>query len=350
MFYILYGEDDFTRTQEVSKLCAQVADDGMGDLNITQLDGRKLSFVDLLNVCNTIPFLTDRRLVVVNGLLARVGGRTASRSSRSRKKSSPPSSSDVAFVEKLIAYLPQVPDTTRLLFVESKNLPRNHAVLKAASEMEHGYVRRFDLPRPADLPRWVTRRTESKGAQIEPRAADALAQMVGGDLWTLDRDLEKLAAYANYERSITLEDVRALVSAAQEADIFAFVDTLGLRRGRQALEQLHHLVANGAADLYLLTMVARQVRLILAAKELSEREKLGRTEIQKALRVSHSFIVDKLLGQARQFQMDELVLLMERILETDEGIKTGRVDGTLALELLTLEVCHKREPAIGSLS
>ena len=50
MFYIFHGEDEFTRLEEVTKFRAQVMVQGMGDLNIARLDGRKLSLPELINV------------------------------------------------------------------------------------------------------------------------------------------------------------------------------------------------------------------------------------------------------------------------------------------------------------
>ena len=72
MFYIFHGEEEFTLSEQVGQLRHRVAEAGLGDLNITVLDGTKVGFDELRAACDTMPFLGDRRLVIVEGLLSRL--------------------------------------------------------------------------------------------------------------------------------------------------------------------------------------------------------------------------------------------------------------------------------------
>ncbi|MGI5917657.1 MAG: DNA polymerase III subunit delta, partial [Anaerolineae bacterium] len=244
------------------------------------------------------------------------------------------------FVSRLLDLIPNMPPSTRLLFVESKTLPRNHPILRLADTMEDGYVREFSVPESGNLSNWVRRRAKEKGVEIDPRAVTMLVTYVGQDLRALDQELEKLAAYTDYTGTISEDDVRAMVSAAREVDIFALVDSLGLRQRAQAMHHLQVALADGANPLYLLTMIARQIRLIMGVKELAD-EGASTQEIGRQMEIRHRFIIDKLLRQALQFDMAELDALMRRVLEIDQAIKTGRVEGTLALEMLVLEACRR---------
>nr|NIV37487.1 DNA polymerase III subunit delta [Anaerolineae bacterium] len=71
MFYILHGPEEFERSREVARLRAQLAagDQAMAQLNTTVLDGKNLTLGELRHACDTVPFMYDRRLVVVHGLL-----------------------------------------------------------------------------------------------------------------------------------------------------------------------------------------------------------------------------------------------------------------------------------------
>jgi DNA polymerase-3 subunit delta len=335
MFYVLHGDEEFMRSEQVLKLKERVMEDGLGGLNVTELDGRKLSLRELQDVCNTLPFLSQRRLVIVADLLLRFAPRSRSR----RKEAAAVSDSDQAFADALLAYLPNLPPTTRLVFVESQTLPKNHPVLALAAKLEDGYVQSFDLPDAARLARWVVHRAQEKGAEITRPAAALLVANVGPKLRQLDQELAKLAGWTNWQRPIEEDDVRQLVGTSYESNIFELVDALGMRQGQRAIRQLQRLVEDGANELYLLTMVARQVRLILAVKELAEEERLGADEIRRRLHISHSFIVDKLQRQARFFTLGELEQLLARLLEIDQAIKTGKMEGLLALELLLVEIC-----------
>jgi DNA polymerase-3 subunit delta len=90
-------------------------------------------------------------------------------------------------------------------------------------------------------------------------------------------------------------------------------------------------------------MIARQVRLLIGVKELRQ-EGVPRDELGHRLQIRHSFALDKLLTQEPRFAQDELDEILERVLQADEQIKTGKMDPPLALEFLSLRICQ-RAPA-----
>lgn len=342
MYYILHGDEEFERSEVVSRLKARVMSDGLGDLNIVVLDGRRVGLNELVDACNAIPFLSDRRLVIVEGLLQRFEPSASSRARRSKARS--PSTGELEYADKLAAYLPDLPPSTRLLFVETKTLSRSNPILKQARESSEGYVREFKPLRGGALQDWIRRRSREKGAEIRRDAVNMLMSYVGGNLRLLDQELEKLAALVNYAGPVTGDDVKTLVSAAHDDNIFALVDALGLRNRGRAMLELQELLAAGASELDLLAMMARQIRLILSVKDLVQEQGLNSGQIRRELRISRAFIVDKLLRQAQWFRIEELETIQRRILHLDQAIKTGRIEGSLALELLVVEIC-RREPS-----
>ena len=351
MFYILHGDEEFLRSEEVAKARAQVASDGMGDLNVNVLDGRKLALDELIATCSTMPFLATRRLIIVENLLQRFDapGRapTGARSpTGARRRAGSASDSNVEYSGKLLGYLPQLPPSTRLFFVENRALNPNNPVLRYAQQSKDAYVREFKALDPSKamdqskLQLWLQQRAKQKGAQLVRDAAGTLASFAGHDLRLADQELEKLAAYVGYGRPITADDIRMLVRSSQEEDVFALVDALGARNRQQAVRYLQDRLEHGDNELYLLTMIARQFRLILATKDLAQERKKPE-EIGQELNIRHGFIVDKLLRQGQQFSMEELEAIQRRILEADQAIKTGRIKSALALELLAIEICRR---------
>ena len=340
MFYILHGEEEFSRSEEVARLKAQIAEDGMGDLNIAVLDGRNLNLTELIEACNTLPFLTSRRLIIVEDYLQRLSGR-----SRGQKDQEQESSARMAEeARKLADYLPNLPPTTRLVFVERRALERSHPIVKLAAKQPEGHVREFSALDAGAVQRWIAKRAEQKGVAITREALSRLAAHVGSDLRLLDGELEKLAAYAGYAGRIEADAVDLLVSAAQEANIFALVDALGMRSRPDALRELQRLLDDGANELYLLSMIARQLRLLITAKDLAEAQGLRGDALLKGLGTPHRFVADKLVRQAQQFQAEELVALMGELLRIDQEIKTGRLEGPLAIELFVVRASQRPRP------
>lgn len=324
MYYIFHGDDEFTRSEAVAELKARLGDPAMADINTTVLDGRSLTMSELIHACDAIPFMGERRLVIVENLSQRFDPRTGGRSE-----------ADQQLVEELRNYLPQLPGTTRLVFVESKALHGNNPILKQAVKDEHGYVREFATPRRGAVSGWISQRVQEKGGKIQSGAVMMLAAYGGDDLRLLDQEIEKLLIYAG-DRAVTEADVHRLVPAAVESNIFDMVDALGQRDGRQAITRLHELLAAGESPIYLLYMITRQFRILTQVKELAG-QGLHQGAIQSRLGL-HPFVAQKALAQARNFSLGQLSAIYGKILETDEAIKTGRLQPELALDMLVADL------------
>jgi len=160
-----------------------------------------------------------------------------------------------------------------------------------------------------------------------------LAALVGNDLRLLDQEIDKLLLYADGQQ-VTTEEVRALVSRARETSIFDLVDCVGRRQTGKALLLLHRLLDDGEAPLYLLAMLARQIRILIQVSELRA-QGLNQQEVAKRLKL-HPYVVEKGLAQARNFEMPQLEAAHSQLVETDWAIKTGKMEDVLALDTLVV--------------
>jgi DNA polymerase-3 subunit delta len=294
----------------------------MVDLNTTVLDGKTTTLADLRHTCDAVPFLAQKRLVIVGGLLTMLSSGKGQELSEAQRR----------LLSDLIGYLPHLPPTTRLVFVEESTLPSSHPIVELAIREQRGYVRRFDRPDAKALPQWIRKRLQKHGGSIEPRAAHRLAAVVGADLRLLDQEIMKLATYANAERPITETDVERLVPYSQDAIIFDLVDALGHRDGRTAAETLHRLLEEGEHPLGLLGMIVRQFRLLVQIKALKAKG-ASSIDVAKALKI-HPFPAGKLYRQATHFTAAQLEKVYRHLSETDVEMKTGKIDPELALDLL----------------
>jgi DNA polymerase-3 subunit delta len=332
VFYVFHGEDEFSRAEELARLRGKLAggDPSMAELNTSVLDGGRLTLGELRHVCDSIPFMADRRLVIVHGLLSRLS--SASKTRQETESKDP--AWKRAFLQELADYLPNLPPTTRLIFVETSALPASHPILKLAKEEEkkkRGFARQFTPPKDRDLPGWIRKRAQAREGQLSSEAITLLAALVGSDLRLLDQEIEKLLLYAD-GRQVTSEDVQALVSRARETNIFDLVECVGRREADRALRLLHRMLDEEAAPLYLLTMLARQIRILIQVSELRD-QGLGQKEIASRLKL-HPYVVEKGMIQARNFTMAQLEAAHHRLVEADWAIKTGRSEDVLSLDML----------------
>jgi DNA polymerase-3 subunit delta len=335
-FYLLHGPDEFGAAEFVDGLKAKMGDPGLASLNTTLFDGKSLGLGELRSACDALPFLAPRRLVVVDGwlsqLLAAHGDEPPEAAGEGEAGAGQPANRSAAreAMAGLVHYLPRLPETTALVFVEKREIPARNPVLKAAQGADWALVRLFSLPKGEALVRWIRSRARALGGEVTAEAAQALAE-VDADPRGLANEILKLLTYAGFARPVELDDVQRLTPAGGEARIFDLVDAIGQRRGAQAQRELHKLL-EGEEPLYVLGMIVRQYRLLLQAKELLA-ERASEADVARTLGL-HPYPTGKICAQTRNFSMLDLERIYRRLLDYDVDIKTGKVDAGAALDTL----------------
>jgi DNA polymerase-3 subunit delta len=327
MLYILYGQDGFSLNQAVQEIKTGLGDREMLATSTTSLEGQHLTLIELRNKCGAAPFLCSHRLVVVDGLLGRFEVKQSKSRSRKGKSGNGPGE-----WEGLASYIKQMPETTVLVLVDEE-VKGNNPLLKKLSPLAE--VRTFPLLRGKELKTWIQQRAKAEGGDITPQAVNLLAELIGGDLWAMNGEIQKLLLYSQ-ERPISEDDVRQLVSHVQEANIFALVDAVAEGQTELAQKILHRLYRDGVAPTYILVMITRQFRLIAQARDLGKG--LSRLQIQDRLGLKASYGLDKTLSQAKLYDFEGVKRAYDKLLETDLAIKTGKYSDKLALELLVTEL------------
>ena len=332
MLYVLVGEDDFSLRQTLEEIKRGVGDQAALTANTIVLDGQRVTLDQLRVTCETVPFLAEKRLVIVEGLLERFEPR-----SRAAGKKMTRLTNQKNDYKSIAAYVSQIPPFTILVLVDGKISNRNPLLSQLSARAE---VRSFPLLRDINkLRQWIERRVKGAGGSISSRAVDLLAKFVGGNLWTMSNEVDKLVLFAKGRR-IEEEDVRTVVSSAQEANVFALFDVILEFKAGVAQGLLQRLLQQGAAPAYLLVMLSRQARMIVRVKELRNQGK-SKIEIQNKLGLTSEFALRKALEQAGKYSLARLKEAYHKLLEADLSIKTGKYDGELALDILLAELCQR---------
>ena len=334
MLYILSGQDDFSLGGSLEEIKRGIGDQALLAANTTILDGQQVTLDQLRAVCETVPFLSERRLVIVNGLLERFEPKSKS---SGQKKITPVANQQNEY--KLLAtYISKIPDSTILVLIDGR-LGRNNPLFRALSARAE--VKTFPLLRNTELRKWIQRRVIEEGGSISPGAVDLLVKLVGSNLWIMKSEINKLVLFASGRR-IEEEDVKRVVSYAHQANVFAMVDAILEFKAGIAEQSLHQLLEGGAAPAYLLVMLLRQLRMIVRVKELRGQGK-PEVEIQNKLGLTSEFALRKTLEQASRYSWERLKEVYHKLLETDLSIKTGKYGGELALNILIAELCQRRK-------
>lgn len=351
MLHVLHGEDDFTARETITKL----VNDARFANNVERFDGAEADLTGIRLASETMPFLAEGRLVIVDRLpkpkreaketesaapAPPAGAAPAAKGKKSAKK---PSAAMQAkeFGANLAALGEDLPAWTTLVVFVHEELPKTHPLLSAAQA--HGKVHHFAPPTGAPLEKWITQRATSEGVTLQPEAARRLAQLAAGQLQRLATEIAKLATYVGPGGTIDVAAVEVLVPDSRETRAFDLTDALARGERSHALALLHELLDAGQQPLMILALIARQIRILVQVKDLAG-QGVRSGDIATAVGLA-PFLVDKTVALARRFSFDQLAAAQRACLEVDTALKRSRMTPDLALDLLISEFGRARVTA-----
>lgn len=315
--YVLYGDDEVAISEITDRIRDKMGDTPTASMNITRFTANTLNLDELEQACISMPFLTSRRLVIVEDP-TRLMRRSADR-------------------ERFFDLLRRIPKTTALLLIELLDFKATKGKLtdQAAQLLqwldEHlpsTFQQRCEIPRGSRFTHWIKQRTQQKGGEIETRAAHLLAELVSEDPLLADQEIRKLLDYVDFKRPIQVTDIEALTPFHGQSDVFAMVDAVGQRDVTSAMQNFK-LLLEDQSPRYAFAMVIRQFRLLLLARHALD----NHLQPSDALDV-HPYVAKKITAQARNFHLRDLERVYHYLLTIDVGSKTGRSDLIVSLERL----------------
>src|SRR5947209_5937581 len=167
MYYLLHGDDEFTNREQLKKLRLQ----GIFEYNQDTFNGGEADLATITATCNTLPFLADQRLVVVEGLPKKRRGESPTpvsadetgtdtvgkggKGKKGKKGGKGSAASRASFEKGLVEYIPHLPDSVVLIVLVDEALEASNSLLKVASE--HGKIIQSTLPKGAALESWIVK-------------------------------------------------------------------------------------------------------------------------------------------------------------------------------------------------
>ena len=302
--YLLYGDEPFLVGSYKKKLREAIT--GGDTMNFNYFEGKNPDVKEIISLADTMPFFADRRLILVDG-----------------------SGFFKSAQEELAAYLPQMPDTTCLVFAESEVDKRNR-LYKRVKEL--GYAAELNKQDTAQLMRWAAGILGRDGRKVSRPVMEYFLERTGDDMENIRMELEKLVCYTMGRDVITKEDVDAVGTVHVTSRVFDMVAAIVAGNTKKAMDLYEDLLTLKEPPMRILFLIARQFNQLLQIKELTAAGK-DKGAMASALKVP-PFAVGKLTAQARAFTRDQILSWVTLCVETEEAVKTGRLSDRLAVELL----------------
>jgi DNA polymerase-3 subunit delta len=351
MIYLFYGDDQFTLSEEINKLKKETLPPEAEDFNFARLDALKNTFTidDLLQAAEAYPFLSDKRLVIVTGLLGRLGksalaeeraaARAATRPARGRAAAP---SKPTTPRERFLDFIPNQMPSTILVIVEEK-IDKRDAVFKAVEKL--GAVREFLPLENWALEKWINDRAVKLEITLDRAVAPLLREFVGNNLYSLTNELKKLGAYAGEGETVTTQMVELLTAEVQDSKIWDLTDALARRDYRQAMVQLarqrnESTLSRAGFTRKTFAIICNQMYDLLRISELYNSRKT-KNEIAQSLGMN-PYRVEKTIPMLRNFQPGRLEKIYARLTEADYADKSGKADLNIQLDLLVANICLEK--------
>ena len=321
--YLLEGDEEFTKEMAWSMLKDRLVSGPMAVMNFTTLVNPTAD--ELIAAAETLPFMADKRLILVKEAPHFTAGRGGDTEEPAGKNQD---------ADRLKDYLPKVPESSCLVFFQRGKAAKTRALVKALDKLD-AVVTCDKLPQDR-LVKWVMRQCQDKGRRLPAQLAEEIVLAVGQDMNQLWQELQKLIAYTEGASDITAADIEAVVIKSADYQVFDLSEQVALGRADKALVLMQRMLAGGEARLMLLSLLQRHFRQLYLVS-LMQQDRQSPDQMARVLQLP-PFVIRKLLQQARNGSVTLWEQAYLAAIDTEFQVKSGQQAEDGCLENLVLRV------------
>lgn len=321
--YFFYGEEKLLQTQALEALEKLILPEGLEDFNKDVLSGADVSPKQIAEMAMNLPFMAERRLLIVQAPLPFLSIPKTDKAGQ-------------ASVQYLLDYLEAPNPQCCMILCGDGALGKTGALNKKLQEI--AVQIEFAPLKGKVMENWITQYVEAAGRRIDRQALEYLSSINSFDLQILEHELDKLLLYRPEDPLITLQHVETIVTKTVEANIFTLSDSIGNKKGNEALQILRDMFYLGESPFKLIGFLVRHFRNLLLVKDYRNMG-YNETEIKEKTKL-HPFVIKKSLGQANRFSTEQLIQALEQLLVIETALKSSSVNGEELLEQFVIELCY----------
>jgi len=324
--YTFYGKETYLIDKLIKKF-KESLNSAFIDFNFSIIDGSQTSVDEIISSLETIPFMDDRKIIVIKNLEI-----------LTNKKKNFTQQDE----EEICEYIKNTPEHAILIFASYSDIDKRKKFSKELGK--HGILLNCNKLDNNELIKWSQKRFKKENVQIDNSTLNYFLnnldyQNKNSDktLRDVENEIIKITSFVGSGKKVSTSDVDDLSSKKIENDIFKLIDFIGNKNGSEAIKIFNDMVVKGESPLMVLSMISRQFKIIIQAKALSSK---GESEniIAKSLGI-HPYVIKKALIQSRKFDNVTIIRLQNELLTADYSIKNGLKKDILALEIIISKFC-----------
>ena len=295
--YLFIGENTYLlraeRKRWIEEFCKKY-----GEENCSRLDGAKLKMYELLDEISVMPFLSEKRLVVVDTVLK-------------------------CTREDVQSFVQQIHPQVVLLFCDPKPDKRLTGVKEL---LEVADVKTFAPLKPKELSAWMQTYAKQQGTSLAAGSEQTLIEYLGEDMNLIAHEIDKLALLKS-GAPITKDDVDAMTIPSDEGIVWKMTDFLCAGLRLNALKFAKRTLDRGG-DAYglwaILLSMLKNVVLVHAALDMKMTN--GKAIAEKT--GVHPFALRSLQPYAARIKPQALRPFVGWAVRSERDLKTGILKAT----------------------
>jgi DNA polymerase-3 subunit delta len=309
---VICGEDGFLVSKECEKQVDALLKDDERGMALYEPRADEAKIADVLDELRTLPFLAKRRVVLI-------------------KDAEPFIKENVESLEKYV----DKPSPSGMLVMTvaswDKRLRFSKKVQAAGCLIEVGSVKGYQLPAYI-----TTYAQETYGFRLDANCSRLLVELTGDDPGRLCSELDKLVVYVSPRKSITPQDIEALIGHNRMFGAFEVIDAIVAGQAGAAIWRLRNMFASDkSADFTVVGAFGYHFRKLFRAKALIGR---GTSAQQAALQAGVKWKQQEFLQQVSRLSLPQIGDILAELGRIDYGIKTGQTTAPVAMERLIMRV------------
>jgi len=327
--YLFHGDESYLINHYIKEIKNKYISMDFEELNYVQMDEKDFSPDKLINSLETLPFMSDKKLVIVKNSDLFAGKRKSLGEDDE---------------EKLIKYLSNIPDSASLIFVALDSVDARKKIYKEIKK--NGKVISFDKLQSGELKKWIEKALKNYSKTMDISDITYFTEILNyfdkngnQDLYNIENEIKKLVSFVGERSIIKKEDIDAIFVSTSQNNIFKLLDEIEKKNVTKAINILNELINEGEPIIRILSVLSNQIRNLLKTKLLLAQGYSSKL-IAQELKI-HPFVAGKSVDQSRKFEEKRLRALINASLEFDVMIKLSRIKQQIAAELLIIEMCRK---------
>ena len=302
--FLIIGDDIFLRDKETARIRDKFLDPAEADLNYSAHTPDDSE--GIMGSLGTMPFLADKRVVLVKDSQDMPEGLS----------------------KTIVSYLEEPCETGVLVLCADSSYGKTSSYRKLSKLMK---VVRVDAPDEGTIKHWIRSFFRKEGVEITSKAVDLIVELKGTDTTDVKLEIDKILAFSSGE-NIDAPIVESLVGRSVTESIFKLVDAINARDSKWTFRVLNDLYDQKKSPQEIIGTIGWHMRMIqnmtvLLPKRMSDDAMASEMKCKP-------WQVKKLRTQIKKYPPERVERWVALLLDTDRKLKTGKVEATLAVEML----------------